>query len=544
MTGTLVAIVAGLLGGWVLTRVGALPMKRRRVKYASVESAASARQGQTVPLDESRGLLKAAFRTEEIPDPEDARREDQLQLARALADVADVHGADLAVLWSVPSGDDATPAALAWSDGDPAPVLTSGQRNLAVWTARESMLSFDRASDAPRFAAAPVQLFGLAGVLTLHLRDDGRVSRESLKGWLPRHAQAIGAMHELLRTRAEVARSNFRLRASVRSAIKLQGTRDPLELESTLVTQALDVVSAEWAMLVRWDREKWRGEIRATTREPLPPEEEREVLEGSRAGDVCLDGTPIVFVDTRTMGPSDGAVFDRTGIPEDTRALLIVPLRRGKEARPIGALVCGHSAVGAFTQADARIAQELGIVASGALETAWAVNAEREVARTDPLTGLANRRKFDEHFARAIEWTDRHPDTSMALALVDLDFFKKVNDTFGHEAGDAVLVAVSKALQKDRRALDTVARLGGEELALLLPSTTMEGAHEVAERVRARIEAMEIATSAGLIRVTASFGVAIYRSRAGDQGEVFERADQALYAAKRAGRNRVELASN
>jgi diguanylate cyclase (GGDEF)-like protein len=130
----------------------------------------------------------------------------------------------------------------------------------------------------------------------------------------------------------------------------------------------------------------------------------------------------------------------------------------------------------------------------------------------------------------------------MALALVDLDFFKKVNDTFGHEAGDAVLVAVSKALQKDRRALDTVARLGGEELALLLPSTTMEGAREVAERVRARIEALEVATAAGLIRVTASFGVAIYRSRVGDHGEMFDRADRALYAAKRAGRNRVELA--
>lgn len=543
MTLALVALATGLAVGWFLTRQGLLPGGRRKRRYAKPPEGPIAPLGLPVRLDETRDLLRAAYRLDEMPEPEDARRDDQRQLQRALRDIGDLHAARAAVLWAVAPGEGSRPAPVAWSVGEAAPTLGDAQAELAVWTAREGMLSFDRASDAPTFAAAPVALTGQAGVLTLHLPQGTQVPREALKAWMPRHAQALASLHELVRTRAEVARSNYRLRNSIRAAMTLQGTRDPVELEQQLVVQALDVANAEWALLVRWDPGGQRGMIRSATGDALPEDPALlQVSEGSLTGMVCQEGTPLVFTDARHVQRDPRAVLDHHPLPPDTESLLIVPVRRGKEQRPIGALVCGHSMVGAFGQGDARIAQEYCVVASGAIDTAWAVNDEREVARTDPLTGLANRRRFEELFRRAVEWTDRHAGSTLALVLVDVDHFKAVNDTHGHEAGDAVLVAVARALQRDRRALDVVARLGGEELVLLLPNTSLDGAREVAERVRARLEAMEVPTTSALIRVTASFGVAAYVARAGDQAQVFERADKALYAAKRNGRNRVEVA--
>lgn len=537
------ALLGGIAAGWGLTRLGLLPRGKRRRRYTPTGETPVAPLGVPVRLDETRDLLRAAYRTDELPEPEDARRADQRELERALRDVADVHGAATATLWTVPTGEGSVPVALAAALGDTAPVLTEGQAGLAVWAAREGMLSFEGSREVPRFASAPVPLLGQAGALTLHLREESGVGRDALKAWLPRHAAAVGALYELVRTRAEVARSNFRLRATIRSAMTLQGTRDPLELEEVLVGQVLDVAGAQWSMLVRWDVATGSGLLRSAAGVELPEDPAmRRVTDATLAGVVCQEGAPLVFVDARNVASDARAVLDHVPLPAGTQSLLIVPLRRRKEERPIGALICGHSEMAAFSQGDARTTQELGVVASGALETAWAVNDEREVARTDPLTGLANRRKFEEHFRRSVEWTDRHAGSTLALVLADVDFFKKINDTWGHDIGDAVLVAVGRALQKDRRSLDVVARLGGEEFALLLPSTTLEGAREVAERVRLRLEDLEIPTDAGLVRLTASFGVAQYAARAGDQELVFERADKALYAAKRNGRNRVEVA--
>ena len=346
-----------------------------------------------------------------------------------------------------------------------------------------------------------------------------------------------------MRTRAETARSNYRLRATVRSAMTLQAMRDPLGLEASLVAQTLVVVGAQWAALVRWDGEQREGTVRAvrfgeTSDEPLAT-----VPEGSFVGEVCLDGVPLVYEDAAAQIADLGTVFGGWPVPAATGSLLIVPVRRGKDERAIGALVCGHAAAEALTQADARTMQELGVIAAGALDTAWAMAVEREVARTDPLTGLANRRKFEEIYAHSIEWTDRHEGTYLALVLVDIDFFKKVNDTYGHEAGDAVLQAVARVLGKDRRAVDAVARMGGEEMALILPHTDADGAREVAERLRERIERTTVHTNVGQIQVTASFGVALYKSRGANADKVFERADKALYEAKHLGRNRVEIAS-
>jgi diguanylate cyclase (GGDEF)-like protein len=131
----------------------------------------------------------------------------------------------------------------------------------------------------------------------------------------------------------------------------------------------------------------------------------------------------------------------------------------------------------------------------------------------------------------------------VAIVLVDVDHFKRVNDSYGHETGDLVLQHVSAVLHEGARTVDVVARLGGEEFVLLLPSTPVEGARDVAERLRTLLESKPAALNDGTaLAVTASFGVAAYPAPVAQRDRLVPAADAALYAAKRDGRNCVRLA--
>jgi diguanylate cyclase (GGDEF)-like protein len=129
--------------------------------------------------------------------------------------------------------------------------------------------------------------------------------------------------------------------------------------------------------------------------------------------------------------------------------------------------------------------------------------------------------------------------------MLDVDFFKKVNDTHGHQVGDEVLKAVAQIVTSSLRTGDVAARYGGEEFVTVLPGSDMEGATLVAERIRSRLEQTEIQTTKGPIQVTASFGVAAVRGPdcRGAAKDLVARADAALYEAKRNGRNRVVAAT-
>jgi len=164
--------------------------------------------------------------------------------------------------------------------------------------------------------------------------------------------------------------------------------------------------------------------------------------------------------------------------------------------------------------------------------------ANQEIlARTDSLTGLLNRRGLEEHALREIKRSHRH-GTPLAVLAMDLDHFKRINDQYGHETGDAVLCSVAKALAAAMRGYDVAARLGGEEFVALLVDTNWQNAASTAERLRATMEALNVYTNGHCLRFTASFGIAVL-----DPEDTLEsglrRADQALYAAKLDGRNRV-----
>lgn len=167
-----------------------------------------------------------------------------------------------------------------------------------------------------------------------------------------------------------------------------------------------------------------------------------------------------------------------------------------------------------------------------------------EAAYTDHLTGAANRRRFDQELEREIERAVRygHP---FCLLLLDIDDFKKINDEFGHNAGDEVINELAKILQEHIRAPDLAARIGGDEFAVLLVETTMVKGLEVAERLRQEIKASNFPTGgSGTIKVTASVGIVESLPDERTTSEVLaRRADAALYAAKREGRDRVNQAA-
>ncbi|MDQ1685415.1 MAG: hypothetical protein QOC82_2152 [Frankiaceae bacterium] len=172
-----------------------------------------------------------------------------------------------------------------------------------------------------------------------------------------------------------------------------------------------------------------------------------------------------------------------------------------------------------------------------ALRNAWLLEEVRKVAATDGLTGLANRRTFEEALTREVARSARSA-SALGLVMLDIDHFKKLNDTYGHRAGDAALQNVAAVLLDCAREMDIVARYGGEELAVIIPGAGPCEAAAVGERLRAAVEALGAEP-----RVTASVGVASYPAAADSAEGLVRAADAAMYDAKRAGRNRTSVAA-
>ncbi|HEV2769995.1 MAG TPA: GGDEF domain-containing protein, partial [Solirubrobacteraceae bacterium] len=276
------------------------------------------------------------------------------------------------------------------------------------------------------------------------------------------------------------------------------------------------------------DAQAGRVTIRASRRVPM----EEAVRVGSLRG---LEGV---------VREAEAQVLAGGGIGEVTRdgaSALAHPLREGaeKHRRISGAVSVARSGA-PFTSADRELFQYLSSQASVSIEN---VGLHETVAResvTDELTGLNNRRRFDEVMEREVERARRF-DGQLGLVMLDVDDFKVVNDTHGHQLGDTVLREVARVVRESSREIDEPARYGGEEFAVVLPGTDLAGAQRLAERIREGIEGVAVAqpNGHGSLHVTASFGVASLPETTDDQQGLVADADAALLEAKRAGKNRT-----
>jgi two-component system cell cycle response regulator len=218
---------------------------------------------------------------------------------------------------------------------------------------------------------------------------------------------------------------------------------------------------------------------------------------------------------------------------------ILQPIRFGTTS--IGQIALAPSRRGA-SHDDKRLIAMLANELGGPLRMAALVAEARRLASTDTLTGLLNRRAFIERVERS-RGANEHKLFPMSVLLLDVDHFKKVNDTLGHDAGDAVLQGVARVLMSIARKSDFVARWGGEEFVLALTQTAEAGARVAAERVRRAIaDAKYTLPSGAEHRATASVGLASAESADWELADLLGRADKAMYSAKHRGRNRVETA--
>ncbi len=164
----------------------------------------------------------------------------------------------------------------------------------------------------------------------------------------------------------------------------------------------------------------------------------------------------------------------------------------------------------------------------------------RDLAANDPLTGLMNRRTMDVVFLREFERSLRY-GRPLSVMMVDIDHFKSINDTYGHATGDEVLKIMAGILKSKIRVHDMVARYGGEEFALILPETEEDGAFLLSQRLMNAIRSYAFPTEKGELKLTASIGIAQWKEKNESLSGLIEKADQALYDAKRRGRDRVVI---
>jgi diguanylate cyclase (GGDEF)-like protein len=213
-----------------------------------------------------------------------------------------------------------------------------------------------------------------------------------------------------------------------------------------------------------------------------------------------------------------------------------------REAQYVGVISVARRG-GRFSRSEEELLEYLAAQAAVSIENSDMHQTVQRQAITDELTGLANVRKFHGSLRNELERARRF-ESPLGLVMLDIDNFKRVNDTYGHQQGDVVLASVAGALRDLSRDIDEPARYGGEEMAVILPQTDAEGAAQLAERMREAVEELRVprVDGEGHLVVTASFGVAAIPYSASDKEALIAAADAALYRAKRGGKNRVEVA--
>jgi diguanylate cyclase (GGDEF)-like protein len=337
--------------------------------------------------------------------------------------------------------------------------------------------------------------------------------------------QEFNTMAEQLQTHiAEVERKRRELEDSIRRIGEAFGTGlDRQGLVDLAVRTAIEACGAEAGRMV-----------------PVDPRELEEVriVEDPLLQRALEAAERRVFAAGAITEPSHDAL-------EGVHSLAMPLLRHDEEGEgeTIGVISIARRGSG-FTLEQCDLLAYLTTQTAVSLENADLHRRIQRQAITDELTGLSNVRHFHELLDQEIERAQRF-NNPIGLVMVDIDNFKSVNDTYGHPQGDLVLKEVARVLREQSRDIDYPARYGGEEMSVILPQTEIEGAAQLAERMREAIEELTVRRldGDGVLKLTASFGVASMPGSATDKRYLIAVADEALYRAKHGGKNRVERAT-
>jgi two-component system cell cycle response regulator len=391
--------------------------------------------------------------------------------------------------------------------------------------------------------AATVLGFALAGVIARPLERLAEGARAVASGDLQtrveaggaadvaRVAEAFNAMTEHLRayigelkaSRDELRRGLDRMGGALQTTLDLQGM-----LEVILDTAAVTLGSTAGALYLR--RTTGRELSLEAAQGYAPPQGATLEWEEGVAG-VAAGGVPVLI-------PRDPVRPSEPVEPPATTAIA-VPLVRGDRTMGVIALY-GRPTPEPFGEDDVDTLASFAGQASVAIENVLLHQETEQLSITDGLTGVWNRRYLDLSLRKEIERANRF-GRPLSVLMIDIDRFKDVNDRFGHQRGDGVLVEITRRIMGTiRTQIDFVARYGGEEFVVVLPETPREGGKVVAEKVRAAVRDHPFVGDGPHLTITVSVGVAAYPVDGGTAEDIVRAADQAMYRAKRAGRDRVE----
>jgi two-component system cell cycle response regulator len=307
-------------------------------------------------------------------------------------------------------------------------------------------------------------------------------------------------------------------------ASQLETARSPQDIAVVLLDQARRAFRFRRGVVLVWDE----GSTWAVTNDGVVPVSPKRRAAGDAVIAKAWQSHRPVLV--RSLDGEADPIL--TQLLPRARNVMVVPLMADDQAAGVLVLEQG-SGVETMPSRTLGMLVQFAAHATLALRNAWLLVEVERLAKFDPLTGLANRRVFEAALNREVARAKR-TGMPVTLVLLDVDHFKRVNDTYGHQAGDEVLRHVGEALGHVGRETDLVARYGGEEFAVILPDTPVAEAMKVAERLRAAV-----ADFPGLVPVTASAGVAVLPGNANDPPSLVQAADEALYESKRAGRDRT-----
>lgn len=314
---------------------------------------------------------------------------------------------------------------------------------------------------------------------------------------------------------------------------------EPRKVMEIVMSRAQGLIRAEaWSLLLVDEKEaSLSSEMVMGSREDRLRSYSLKIGQGI-AGWVVQHKRPVIVNDVKLDRRFDPGLDIVTG--RRTRSILCVPLL--SRGRIIGAAELINKRRGGFTREDLNMVTTLVEPGAIALENAMLYQRSAELTVTDDLTKLYNSRYLNVYLGREIKRSRRY-GASVSLIFLDLDGFKRINDSHGHLAGSRALYEVGRVIQETVREVDVVSRYGGDEFTVILPQTDTSGAMIIAERIRAMLETEIFLTSLGIeAKLTASLGVSTFPDHGKTREELIQRADQAMYAAKDAGKNSVFLA--